>query len=41
VPTLSAAKGSLYLNTTAVTFSTRLYINTNGSTGWASISASA
>jgi len=29
-PTLSAPKGSLYINTTATTTTTRLYINTTG-----------
>ena len=33
-PTFSAAKGTIYLNTTATTTTTRLYINTNGSTTW-------
>jgi len=34
VPTLSAAQGSLYLRTDGSSTSTRLYVNTNGSTGW-------
>lgn len=33
-PTLSAAQGSLYINTTGSTTATRLYVNTNGTTGW-------
>jgi hypothetical protein len=36
-PTLSAPKGSLYLNTTGSSTSTRAYVNTNGTTGWAAI----
>lgn len=38
---LSAAKGTLYVNLTASTTTTRLYINTNGGTTWASFTASA
>lgn len=38
---VSAGKGSLYINTTASTTSTRLYINTDGGTTWASFTASA
>jgi hypothetical protein len=37
VPSLSAAQGSLYINTTGSSTSTRLYVNTNGSTGWTSV----
>lgn len=33
-PSFSAAQGSLYLNTTAATTTSRLWINTNGTTGW-------
>jgi hypothetical protein len=40
-PTLSAAQGSLYINTTAATTTTRLYINTNGSTGWTNFTTAA
>jgi len=40
-PSLSAPKGSLYTNTTASTASTRVYVNTDGSTTWASFTASA
>jgi hypothetical protein len=38
---LSAAKGTLYINTTATTTTTRLYINTDGATTWANFTASA
>lgn len=34
VPTLSAAQGSLYLRSDGSSTSTRLYVNTNGTTGW-------
>jgi hypothetical protein len=34
VPTLSAAQGSLYLRTDGSSTATRLYVNTNGTTGW-------
>lgn len=33
-PTLSAAQGSLYVRTDGSTTATRLYVNTNGTTGW-------
>ena len=33
-PTLSAAQGSLYLRSDGSSTSTRLYVNTNGTTGW-------
>lgn len=33
-PTLSAAQGSLYLRTNGSGIADRLYVNTNGSTGW-------
>lgn len=33
-PTASAAQGSLYLRKDGSSTSTRLYVNTNGSTGW-------
>lgn len=36
VPSLSATKGSLYLNTTGSSTSTRLYVN-NGTTTWVAI----
>jgi hypothetical protein len=38
---LTATKGTLYTNTTATTTTTRLYINTDGGTTWASFTASA
>ena len=38
---LTANKGSLYMNTTATTTTTRLYINTDGATTWANFTASA
>ena len=37
VPTVSAAKGSLYTRTDGSSTSTRLYVNTNGSTSWTSV----
>lgn len=36
-PTLSAAKGSLYLRTDGSSTSTRLYVNSDSSTSWVSI----
>ena len=33
-PTVSAAQGSLYLRTNGSSTSTRLYVNTDGTTGW-------
>ena len=36
-PGISAAQGALYLNTTGNSTSTRLYVNTDGSTGWTSV----
>lgn len=33
-PSLSAAQGSLYIRTDGSSTSTRLYVNTNGTTGW-------
>ena len=36
-PSVSAAKGSLYLRTDGTTTNDRAYINTNGGTGWTSI----
>jgi len=41
VPSHSAPKGTLYINTGATGSTNRLYINTNGSTSWAYIAASA
>jgi hypothetical protein len=40
-PTISAPKGSLYLNITGNSTSTRAYINTNGSTTWTAITTAA
>lgn len=40
-PTFAAGTGSLYLNNGAVTATSRLFINTNGTTGWANFTASA
>lgn len=40
-PSLSAAQGSLYLRSDGSSGSTRAYINTNGSTGWTSITTAA
>src|SRR5262249_18429899 len=40
-PTLSAAKGTLYVNYAAAATTTRLYVNTDGATTWASFTASA
>jgi hypothetical protein len=36
-PTLSAAKGSLYLRSDGTTTNDRMYINTDGSTGWTAV----
>lgn len=36
-PTLAAAQGSLYLRTDGSSTSTRIYVNTNGSTGWTNV----
>jgi hypothetical protein len=41
VPTLSAAQGSLYMRTDGSSTSTRMYINTNGSTTWTSVTTAA
>ena len=40
-PSFTAPQGSLYLNTTGSSTSTRAYINTTGSTTWTSISTAA
>lgn len=40
-PTLSAAKGSIYSNTTAITTTTRLYVNTDGATTWTNLTTAA
>jgi hypothetical protein len=36
-PTLSAAQGSLYLRTDGSSTTTRMYVNTNGTTGWTNV----
>ncbi len=36
-PTLSAAQGSLYMRSDGSSTSTRMYVNTNGSTGWTAV----
>lgn len=36
-PSITAPQGSLYLNTTGSSTSTRAYINTTGSTTWTAI----
>lgn len=36
-PTLSAAKGSLYLRSDGSSTSTRMYVNTDGTTGWTAV----
>jgi hypothetical protein len=38
VPTLSAAQGSIYLRSDGTGTNTRVYVNTNGTTGWAAMS---
>ncbi len=38
-PTLSAAQGSLYIRTDGTSTSTRLYVNTNGTTGWTNLAS--
>lgn len=40
-PTVSAATGTLYINNGATNATSRLYINTNGTGGWANFTASA
>tara|TARA_R110000868_G_scaffold408496_1_gene691755 strand:- start:589 stop:1410 length:822 start_codon:yes stop_codon:yes gene_type:complete len=37
VPTVSAAQGSLYMRTDGSSTSTRMYVNTNGTTGWTNV----
>lgn len=36
-PTITAGKGSLYLNTTGSSTSTRLYVNSTGGTTWVAV----
>lgn len=38
---ITAPKGSIYINKTATTTITRLYVNTDGATTWAYFTASA
>lgn len=38
-PTLSAAQGSLYLRTNGTGAGDRIYVNTNGTTGWAALTS--
>lgn len=38
-PSISAAQGSLYLRTDGSSTSTRLYVNSNGSTTWVAITS--
>lgn len=40
-PTVSAAQGSLYLRSDGSSTSTRLYVNTNGSTTWTNVTTAA
>ena len=40
-PTFSAAQGSIYLRTDGSSTSTRLYVNTNGTTGWTNFTSAA
>lgn len=40
-PTFSAAQGSLYLRTDGSSTSTRLYVNTTGSTTWTNFTSAA
>lgn len=40
-PTMSAAKGSIYMRTDGSSSSTRMYINTDGSTTWTAVTTAA
>lgn len=40
-PTVSAAQGSLYIRSDGSSTSTRLYVNTNGTTGWTNFTSAA
>lgn len=40
-PTVSAAQGSIYLRSDGSTTATRLYVNTNGTTGWTNFTSAA
>lgn len=41
IPTLSAATGSLYLRNDGATATTRVYVNSSGSTTWVGLTATA
>ena len=41
VPTLTAAKGSLYLRSDGSSTSTRMYVNTDGGTTWTNVTTGA
>ncbi len=41
VPTATAPQGSLYLRTDGSSTSTRMYVNTNGTTGWTAVTTAA
>lgn len=41
VPSVAAAQGSLYIRSDGSSVSTRLYVNTNGSTGWTNFTSAA
>lgn len=40
-PTFSAKKGTLYVNLTGSSVSTRMYVNTDGATTWTSFTSAA
>jgi hypothetical protein len=40
-PTFSANKGTLYINLTGSSISTRLYVNTDGATTWTNFTSAA
>lgn len=41
LPTVSAAKGSIYLRSDGSSTSTRLYVNTDGGTTWTNVTTAA
>lgn len=41
VPSFTANQGSLYINTTGSSNSTRMYVNTDGATTWTSFTTAA
>ena len=41
VPTMNAPKGSIYINTTGSSASTRVLVNVDGATGWTPLTAGA